>query len=201
MSDSSSNLLNGLFSTTTENPLEVIKRQQEQIQRQLLQQELLNNNLYQSLLNSGLIQNGKSQFQLTSTTTQSSLLNLLQNRNLLSGLSGSGETTASPIISNSLSSLASIFPLGDAISGLGSVFEKLFGTKFWIYAFLIITIGICFIIVSCFCIYCCCCNSFGRNLCKCCCMLSKIKKSTKSSSSKKKKKELENDGKKSKLCI
>lgn len=195
MSDSSA-ILNGLLSSTTENPLEVIKRQQEQIQRQLLQQELLNSNIYNSLLNSGLIQgpnNQKPLLQLTTTSTQPNLLNLLQNRNLLNGY---GETTGSPIISNSLSSLASIFPLGDAFSSLGSVFEKLFGTKFWIYAFLAITIGILFTIVTCFCMYCCCCNSFGQKLCKCCCKLSKIGKT-----SKKKKKEVDNNNKKLKNCI
>ncbi|RNA19955.1 hypothetical protein BpHYR1_051496 [Brachionus plicatilis] len=187
MSDSA--LLNGLLSTTTENPLEVIKRQQEQIQRQLLHQEFLNNNIYQSLLNSGFIQNGNihnKNFQLTTTSTQPSLLNLLKNRQFLNGL----ETTASP---TSLFSLASIFPLFEGISSLGDVFEKLFGTKFWIYAFLAIIVGIMFIIVTCFCMYCCCCNSLGRTFCKCCCKLSKLKKNRK-----KKKKEVEFDDKKSK---
>lgn len=188
---SESALLNGLLSTSTENPLEVIKRQQEQIQRQLLHQEFLNNNLYQSLLNSGFIQNGNVQsknYQYTTTSTQSNLLNLLQNRQLFNGLSS--ETTASP---TSLFSLASIFPLIEGIGSLGDVFEKLFGTKFWIYAFLTIIIGIMFIIVTCFCMYCCCCNSLGRSFCKCCCKLSKFKKNTK-----KKKIEFEKENKKSK---
>lgn len=193
MSDPSILINRLLSSTTTENPLEVIKRQQEQIQRQLLQQELLNTNLYQSLLISGLLQNNNLRAPLPvtpPTTTASNILNLLQNRNLLNSNllgnlgSNNGETTSATSIGNSLNNLASILPLGDAFSSLGTVFEKLFGTKFWIYAVLALVIGILFTIVSCFCMYCCCCSKLGRNL-LCCCKWSKMSKSSKSSSKKK----------------
>lgn len=195
----SSSFLNGLLTSTTENPLEVIKRQQEQIQRQLLQQELLNTNLYQSLLNSGILQNNnlKAPLPITSTSTATNILNLLQNNNLLNGdllgKLGAKQTTASNAISNSLNGLASILPLNDAFTSLGSVFEKLFGTKFWIYALLALLIGILFTMISCFCMYCCCCNRFGRNL-LCCCKCHSFSKS-----SNKKKKALE-DSKRFNCC-
>lgn len=205
----SSNLLNGVLPSMTtaanlvaDKTIEFLKQQQEQLQRQLLKQEILNTNLYQSLIDSGVIPAVR-----TTTSSTSNLLELLKNRSLLNGLSktdnnqGSGSSSASSAFNSApnLANLASILPLSDAFSSLGTVFEKLFGTKFWIYILFALLIGTGFLIISCLFMYCCCCNRFGKVLC--CCRFGSWFGGGSRSSKKSKKKQALEDASKIKCCV
>lgn len=180
---STSILLNGILSvpTTTESQLDVLRRQQEELQRQLLKQEILNTNLYQSLIDSGFLRSSSTS---TSTVVANNILDLFgKNRNsLMNNFNNKNVASTFDSATSNLTNLASILPLGDMFSSLGSVFEKLFGTKFWIYMLFAILIGTMFTIVWCFFMYCCCCNKVGKMLC--CCRFGNLF----STSSKKKKK-------------
>lgn len=205
----SSNLLNGVLPSMTtaanlvaDKTIEFLKQQQEQLQRQLLKQEILNTNLYQSLIDSGVIPAVR-----TTTSSTSNLLELLKNRSLLNGLSktddpqGSGSSSASSAFNSApnLANLASILPLSDAFTSLGTVFEKLFGTKFWIYILFALLIGTGFLIISCLFMYCCCCNRFGKVLC--CCRFGSWFGGGSRSSKKSKKKQALEDASKIKCCV
>lgn len=206
----SSILLNGVLPSMTtaanlvaDKTIEFLKQQQEQLQRQLLKQEILNTNLYQSLIDSGVIPAVR-----TTTSSTSNLLELLKNRSLLNGLSktddnqGSGSSSASSAFNSApnLANLASILPLSDAFTSLGTVFEKLFGTKFWIYILFALLIGTGFLILSCLFMYCCCCNRFGKVLC-CCRFGSWFGGGGSRSSKKSKKKQALEDASKIKCCV
>lgn len=186
----SSILLNGMFPSVTtaanlvaDKTIEFLRQQQEQLQRQLLKQEILNTNLYQSLIDSGVIPSFRTTTAASTSNNANNLLELLKNRSLLNGLaktsgggaSDSSSAAASPSsvstsLANSvpnLANLATILPLSEAFTSLGTVFEKLFGTKFWIYILVGLLIGTAFMVISCFFMYCCCCNRIGRALCCC----------------------------------
>lgn len=187
-----------ITSTMTENALELLKYQQSQLQKQLLKQELLNANLYQSLLDSGILSsNSEAAFKEASnqiTTTASNVLNILKNRGFL-GQNVNHDSNISP-----LEKLQSFLPLNDMFSGFSSIFEKLFGTKFWLYALLAILTGTFFTCIACFCMYCLCCSKFGNSIMCClnCGWLSWFKRIKNSTS---KKKELKTDPNKFKCCI
>ena len=116
-------------STLTENALDLLKYQQSQLQKQLLKQELLNANLYQSLLDSGILSgNNEAAFRDASnqiTTTASNPLDILKNKGYLSN--NNGRNLGSPI-----ERLQSFLPLGEIYTGFSGIFERLFGTKFWL---------------------------------------------------------------------
>lgn len=197
MSAESSIPLNGMLPAMTtaanyaaDKTIEFLQMKQEHLERQLLKQEIRNTNLYQSLIDSGVIPGGnlRTLANTVATTTSSNILDFLKNRNLLNGLkatssnggssdSGGGVDAASTL-SGGLNGLTSILPLGEAITSIGSVFEKLFGTKMWIYVILVTIIGIMLMIVTCFFMYCCCCNKFGKGL-LCCCKFSGSSKKSK----------------------
>lgn len=182
----SSILLNGMLPSVTtaanlvaDKTIEFLRQQQEQLQRQLLRQEILNTNLYQSLIDSGVIPSFRATTTTTAPSSSNSLLDLLKNRSLLSGLSktatgddssaagsSSGASSSHSVVPN-LANLATILPLSDAFTSLGTVFDKLFGTKFWIYILMALLIGTAFLAISCFFMYCCCCNRIGKALCCC----------------------------------
>lgn len=149
--------------TSTENALELIKRQQEQIQKQLSHQQYL----YQNLLNYGLLQQNNGQYDVSG-----------------SGQSGNrqrfffdSERKPSNTMLGGLSS--AMLPFSNMFSGFGSILERLLGTKLWSYAIVVILIGVVLTMVACFCMYCCCCTPLGR-ICRCqCprwCFLNKTKK-------------------------
>lgn len=218
MSDSStsSSILSALLSTTSsqtikhltkiaDNELENLKLQQKQLQQQLLKQELINTNLYQSLLDSGILQlNSLRAVATTAKTTVANFLDVFQSRHGGGGPGGGGLTASidgygsnmnrfydgeSLHGTSRLTGLASILPLSDIFTGLGSVFEKFFGTKFWIYGILAIFVCIILTFVVCFCTYCCCCTNFGKLFTCCfrCLKCFNCFKCCKTSSSKKKK--------------
>ena len=137
--------------STTESALEQIRRNQEQLQKQLSHQEYL----YQNLLNYGLLLNSGNQGSATTSTLSNNLLNLINKRHQFFG--GSDDTD----------SRSSFLPLGSIFAGFGSVFEKLFGTRFWFYSLVIVFVCILLLLVVCFCMYCCCCTPLGRFCCKC----------------------------------
>ena len=215
MPDSRS-LLQSLFSTTTkitstmtENALELLKYQQDQLQKQLLKQELMNANLYQSLLDSGIISNNNdAAFNAVSnqiTTTASNILDILKNRGYLNQHDKATTSSTLNNLGSLTSNLQSFLPLGDMFSGFSSIFEKMFGTKFWLYALVAILTGTFFTCIACFCMYCLCCSNFGRTLMCCfkCGWLSWFKRASSSSSSSSiiKKKASKDDVKKFKCCI
>ena len=157
---SKSLILDKLMETTTsENTLELLKKQQEQIQRQLQQQELINNNLYQSLINSGILK------RITTSTTANIFDSLQQNHFTLNEYEA--PTTLANLLNNYKNPLTSLLPFSDMFNGMSSVFERLFGSKLMIYAiigmFFLLVFG-CFV---CFLGYCCCCTRIGRYL-TCC---------------------------------
>lgn len=178
MSDSL--ILNKLIETTTsESAIEFLKKQQEQLQRQLEQQELLNQNLYKSLLDSGLLR------QATTSTVANLYDSFRQNHYTFNPNQYSPPTTLSSLINHNLNynnglvggGLNSLLPFNEMFNGMGSVIEKLFGGKFWIYGIIAIFISIIFVFFACFCIYCCCCSRLGRTL-MCCMKLPSISKSS-----------------------
>ena len=208
MPDSRS-LLQSLFATTTkitstmtENALELLKYQQDQLQKQLLKQELLNANLYQSLLDSGILSNNnEAAFNAASnqiTSTAANILDILKNRGYLNQQATTSSTLNN--LSSFTSNLQSFLPLGDMFSGFSSIFEKMFGTKFWLYALVAILTGTFFTCIACFCMYCLCCSNFGRTLMCClkCGWFSWFKRANGNSS---KKKESKDNTGKLKCCI
>lgn len=181
------------FTTTqTENALELLKYHQSQLEKKLLQQELINANLYQSLIDSGYITH-----RTASSSTVSSNLNILDMLKGKNGLKTSSSLTNSDS-SSSLNGLSSMLPLNDVFTGLTNVFEKFFGTKMWIYVLLAIVIASFLIFIFCFCMYCCCCSKIGRNLMCCwkCTSFGSLFKSKK-----KKKSANGNDDKRFSCCI
>ena len=208
---SSSSILNALLasSTTRTSPtvkaltyiadteLELLKYQQAQLQHKLVEQQLINSNLYQSLIDSGIIKLNNVKTLATSTRTAiSNLIQMLQqqqqqdsSKHQLSSIDDSGGISdggGADSHAGGGAGLSSILPVNDIFNGLSYVFEKLFGTKFWIYAILIL-FALFMIMFACFCMYCCCCSRIGRSLC---CIQSKLtncfsssSKSSKSSSS------------------
>jgi hypothetical protein len=158
-----------LARSTTESTLELIRRQQEQIQKQLSHQEYL----YQNLLQYGLVDPNRGRSPVSSTLPNN-LLNLINKRNrYFDGASSSEEGAKTGFGAG----LASIFPMGNVFNGLGSVFEKFFDVKPWFYSLVLVLIIVILLISFCFCAYCCCCTPFGRMCCKC--SLSSKKKSKK----------------------
>ena len=204
MPESSSILQNLLTTTTqvttklTENALELLKYQQSQLEKKLLQQELINANLYQSLIDSGYITN-----RIGSTSTTSNNLNILEmlkqrgilNNHNNNSINKNGITSSDS--SNSVNGLASMLPLNDVFTGLSTVFEKFFGTKMWIYILLAFFIASIFLFIFCFCLYCFCCSKIGRTLCclNCSSFLSLFKKNSKKKLAK------DSDSNRLKCCI
>jgi hypothetical protein len=166
---SESLILNKLIETTTsENTLEILRKQQESIKEQLKEQQLINNNLYQSLINSGILK------RITSSTSANIYDSFRQNHFTNQNDYGASTTLSSLIENNhnnnnnnnlSNNGLNSLLPFNDMFNGMGSVFEKFFGSKFWIYALIALFIGITFTFFACFCIYCFCCSRLGRFFC------------------------------------
>jgi hypothetical protein len=190
-------------STLTENALDLLKYQQSQLQKQLLKQELLNANLYQSLLDSGILSgNNEAAFRDASnqiTTTASNLLDILKNKGYLNNNNNNGRNLGSPI-----ERLQSFLPLGEIYTGFSGIFERLFGTKFWLYALMAIVTGTFFTCIACFCMYCLCCSKFGNSIMCClnCGWLKWLKKLTTTHASTSKKKELKSESNnKFKCCI
>ena len=185
-----------ITSTMTENALDLLKYQQSQLQKQLLKQELLNANLYQSLLDSGILSsNSEAAFKAASnqiTTTTSNIFDILKNRGYLNQNSHGPNST--------LEKLQSFLPRGDMFSGFSSIFERLFGSKFWLYVLLAILMGTFFTCIACFCMYCLCCSKFGNSIMCClnCGWLSWLKRLLSSTC---KKKDLKSDPNKFKCCI
>ena len=196
-----SSILNRLVETSTENTLEYLKQQQRVIQRQLVEQEVMNKNLYESLFKFGLLNNqnsltttsSSSQAYETSTTFLDSLKQKFNNFNSVATTSSNPGVFTSPM-SNLNSQLSSLLPFPDMLKGMGSVLNKLFGSEYWMYWLLALLMGAVFTCLACCCVYCCCCTRLGRSL-MCCCKCSGI------SSSSSKKKKLSNESNKSKCCI
>lgn len=182
--------------------LELIENQQRLIHEKLNSQELLNTKLYESLLKSGLIdlnnENTSSNVQKVrnmlsstpATKVAKSIFDLLNHKSELNEntLRVAQTSTFSPLHDlardrntnpAAAAGMASMLPLGDMVTNLNSIFEKLFGTKFWIYALIAILAGLLFTFIACFCMYCCCCSRLGRTL-MCCCSTFDCKKSKKS---------------------
>jgi hypothetical protein len=187
---------------TTDNALELLKQQQNELQKKLLHQEMINANLYEHLINSGIIQSNLLKTTTTSMTTSANLLELLRNRGILnhdsSNIYSNGRHETHP--NSSLHGFGSILPINDVFTSLGMVFEKLFGSKFYIYAILAIFIGILFTMIACFCMYCCCCSKLGRGL-MCCWKCTKFTKSVAKTSYKQKQKANENATKSALCCV
>lgn len=206
------------LTSIADNELENLKLQQKQLQQQLLKQELINTNLYQSLIDSGLIQlNNLRAVATTARTTVANFLDVFQSNRgggggggvggIVDGHTNTGGLLAKASLDGStshtnrlydnyydqgtsrLTSLASILPLNDMFTGLGSVFEKLFGTKFWLYGLFAIFICIILTFLVCCCTYCCCCTNVGKFF-SCCFKCFKCFNCFKSSSSSSKKKKL-----------
>ena len=184
------------------NTLEFLENQQRLIHEKLQSQELLNSKLYESLLKSGIIDlndnvsSGQKVRNILSSTpvtkAAKSIFDLLNHKSELNenNLRVSQTSTFSPLHDLSRdrttgqmgnTGMASMLPLGHMVTNLNSIFEKLFGTKFWIYALIAILAGLLFTFIACFCMYCCCCSRIGRTL-MCCCKCSGFdcKKSKKS---------------------
>ena len=172
---SSSLILNGILSTTTENTLEILRQQQNELQKQLIEQQSLNKDLYKTLIKSGILKR-------VSTTTVSSFLEQLRENGfeLEDDLSNSRNSGNRPFYDGN--KMHPLLPLNEMLNGISSVFEKLFGSKFWIYALLIIFVVFVVTVITCLCLYCCCCSRFGRGI-LCCCKWNK--KSTNSLETKK----------------
>jgi hypothetical protein len=150
-----------LARSTTESTLELIRRQQEQIQKQLSHQEYL----YQNLLQYGLVDPNRGRSPVSSTLSNN-LLNLINKRNqFFDGTSSDASSSGSK--TGFGAGLASFFPLGNMFNGLGSTLEKFFDVKPWFYSLVLVLIIVVLIISFCFCAYCCCCTPFGRMCCKC----------------------------------
>lgn len=224
----SSKIIDSIIATTTrlsstiahssEHSIDFLKQQQMLIKQHLENQQLLNNNLYESLLNTGLMKHdaaaassngvnhlnslGSSLATSTAKMTNNILDLLRQNRAVSNSFSNLGFGSSSTP-SNSLmgGNLTSMLPLGDLFTNLSGVFERLFGTKFWIYALIAILSGLIFTFIACFCMYCCCCTRLGRTLMCCCrCGSFSFGSSSKSSAKKKKKKLMANEST-GKCCI
>jgi hypothetical protein len=197
-------------STLTENALDLLKYQQSQLQKQLLKQELLNANLYQSLLDSGILSgNNEAAFKLASnqiTSTATNILDVLKNKGYLNNNHNNHNNRVD--LSSPIERLQTFLPLGEIYAGFSGIFERLFGSKFWLYALLAIVTGTFFTCIACFCMYCLCCSRFGNGL-MCflnCSWLKWLKKRvTFSASASKKKKELKSSvsdsNNKFKCCI
>jgi hypothetical protein len=199
LDDTNTNSLN-LATTTIDSTLEYLKEQQNQLQRQLLKQEMLNSNLYQSLLNSGILQNGNQLKGAVSSVTTSYDFNESVNN----GLATAAVTTvAAASTANQISrNFPSMLPIEDMIGNLSSVFNTLFGTKFWIYALVAIIVVVVLTSLTCMFVYCCCCSNPCRNIL--CCCKSPFSFNRKSKSSRKKKKMIDDDDNSSrckKLCL
>jgi hypothetical protein len=187
-------ILNKLLETTTENTIEYLKQQQREIKKQLMEQEVLNKSLYESILKYGFPRNEATiATTVPSIASSTSLLDSLKQKfNLLTTAASNTAAPSAPV--SNINSLTSLLPFGDMLSGIGSVFQKLFGSEYWVYWLLAILISLLFTIITCCCIYCCCCSRIGRSL-MCCCKCGGF------SSSSSKKKKLNNDSIKSKFCF
>ena len=167
---SESLILNKLIETTTpENILEILKQQQESIREQLKEQQLINNNLYQSLINSGILK------RIMTSSTPTNVYDSFRQNHFTNQNDYGASTTFSSLLENNQinnvnhnsngNTLNSMLPFNDMFTGMSSVFEKLFGSKFWIYALIALFIGITLTFFACFCIYCFCCSKLGRFFC------------------------------------
>lgn len=205
MPDSQSLIQSLLASTTkatsalTENALDLLKYQQSQLQKQLLKQELLNANLYQSLLDSGILSgNNEAAFRAASnqiTTTATNILDILKNKGYLNNQNNGNNNNRNIGAASPIERLQSFLPLGEIYTGFSGIFERLFGTKFWLYALMAILMGTFFTCIACFCMYCLCCSKFGNSIMCClnCGWLKWLKKATTSHASTSKNKELKSD--------
>jgi len=198
-SSTTSTILNGIMATT-DSALELLKQQQRELQKKLLHQEMINANLYEHLINSGIIQSNLLKTTTSSMSTSANLLELLKNRGILSHDSNNMYSSGRQDTNNSLQSFGSILPINDVFTSLGIVFEKLFGSKFYIYAILAIFIGILFTMIACFCMYCCCCSKLGRGL-MCCLKCTSFTKSVAKTTYKQKQKGNENANKRALCCV
>ncbi len=159
---SESLILNSLLkTTTTENTLELIKNQQELLKKELQEQQIINKKFYQSIIDSGILK------QITSSTSPNIIDSFQANHYTNNQNEYIPPTTLANLISNNKNNngINSMLPFNDMFTGMGSVFEKLFGSKFWIYAFIALFICVAFSMFACFCIYCCCCSRLGRLVC------------------------------------
>lgn len=135
----SNSFITKIMKTTTEDPLELLKRQQSAIQKQLLNQELLNKHLYESLFNAGFLTTTRytTIAQHSSTNFLDSIKQKLNFNNALS-TSTDSSVIAKP---NNLNPLAAMMPFGDIFKGINSILSSLFGSEYWIYWLMALTIG------------------------------------------------------------
>jgi hypothetical protein len=158
--------------------LSQLQLQQQQLQQQLLQQQLFNTNFYNSLMNSGILQN-KVTAKMNYNVNNNDCLDCVQNK--LVELTTQAAATSTNIDSTSKSNLfassnssnlfSSMLPLNDIFNNLGTVIEKLFGSKYMMYAFFGVILTVTVLLFFCY-IYCCCCskkNCLEKLFCCCCC--------------------------------
>ena len=129
-------LIKKLIETSTYDTLDYLKQQQLAIQKQLMEQEILNKNLYERLFNSG--------FLTTASTTLATSTSFLESIKKKFNLNDKDSSTSEPSVTNTGSSaniLSSILPFGDMLNGISQIFTKLFGSEYWMYWFLAIFIG------------------------------------------------------------
>jgi hypothetical protein len=144
--------------STTESVLDLIIRQQEQIQKKLSHQDYLYKNL--------LEQRGGG--PASATTIPKNLLNLLNKRGQYFGDESSSPADATAGAGGGLGFLSALWPgTGNVVDGLGSMFERVFGFKFWFSSLVALIVLVALGFLICFCTYCCCCTPVGRLCCKC----------------------------------
>lgn len=133
---SESLLIPKLIETSTFNTLDYLKQQQLAIQKQLMEQEILNKNLYERLFNSG--------FLTTASTTLATSTSFLDSIRKKFNLNDNESSTSEPNVTKAQSGaniLSALLPFGDMMSGISQIFTKLFGSEYWMYWFLAIFIG------------------------------------------------------------
>jgi hypothetical protein len=140
MLESDSSLIAKIIRATTEDPLELLKLQQSAIQKQLLNQELMNKHLYESLFNAGFLTTTKYTTIGQPSASTNFLDSIKQKFNLNSPLSTS---TDNSIVSqaNNMNPLAAMMPLGDLFKGMNSILSSLFGSEYWMYWLIALAMG------------------------------------------------------------
>ena len=140
--------------------LDLLRHQSNKLKMDNLKQDLLNSEDFNQRHMGGLVTPYNS--YSSSTTTTSTLINFLRNKNYFNLRANLEFTTTKPALLTSSSS--SMLPVSELLDGLSSVLEKLFGKKIWIYSFLtlfILTL-IFTVLFTCICAYCFCCSNCGR---------------------------------------
>ena len=158
--------------------LSQLQLQQQQLQQQLLQQQLLNSNFYNSLMNSGMLENkvtAKMNYNINSNNcldcVQNKLVELVTQTAATTTNVDSSSKTNLFASSNTSNLFSSILPINDIFNNLGSILEKLFGSKYIMYGFIGVIVTITILMFFCY-IYCCCCskkNCLEKIFCCCCC--------------------------------